>query len=300
MKAIPLVESVNILGSDWWDILWQTNFLMRKKLYFETTTYAGRIQSKLEGQWDLLRRSRETIFDEETIPVNSSYVLKKVKRPLLDSWTLIPSKPTYSLALAVFGNRLYMAAKGYKNNNIYIHFMTDSGTWSPWTQIPGATTHSPALAVFNNRLYMAVKGATDYNIYICYMKDSGTWSPWTQIPGATTHSPALAVFNNRLYMAVKGATDYNIYICYMTDSGTWSPWTQIPGATTHSPALAVFNNRLYMAVKGATDYNIYICHMTDSGTWSPWIQVPGATHSLTCPGSIQQPALHGREGSHSR
>jgi len=283
IESDPLIESVNILGSDYWDILWQTNFLMRKKLYFETSTYAGRTQSKLEGQWDLLRLSKETIFDGDTIPINSSYVVKKVKRPPEDSWRLIQSKPFYSLSLAVFGNRLYMAAKGFKNNNIYIHSMTDSGTWSLWSQIPGATTHSPALTVFKNRLYMAVKGAADYNIYICYMKDSGTWTPWTQVPGATTHSPTLAVLNDRLYIAAKGATDYNIYICYMKDSGTWTPWTQVPGATTHSPALAVLNDRLYIAVQGATIDNIYICYMRNPDTWSHWVKVPGR--------SIHPPAL---------
>ena len=82
-----LIESINILGTDWWDIMWETNFLMRKKLYFETSTYGGRSASNLDGQWDLLMRSKETSnqstftsASDETISVNSMYLLKKVRR----------------------------------------------------------------------------------------------------------------------------------------------------------------------------------------------------------------------------
>ena len=83
IESNPLVQSINIRGSDWWEIMWQTNFLMRKYLFFETTTYAGRIASRLEGQWDLRRVTKTAAdvplpasFDGE-ISVNSSYVLKR-------------------------------------------------------------------------------------------------------------------------------------------------------------------------------------------------------------------------------
>jgi hypothetical protein len=86
IESNPLVQSINIRGSDWWEIMWQTNFLMRKYLFFETTTYAGRIASRLEGQWDLRRVTKTAAdvplpasFDGE-ISVNSSYVLKRPER----------------------------------------------------------------------------------------------------------------------------------------------------------------------------------------------------------------------------
>lgn len=79
----PLVESVNILGTDWWDILWEANFLMRKKLYFETSTYAGRTASSLDGKWNLIHLiggspeddDKSFALSEEIIPVNASYIL---------------------------------------------------------------------------------------------------------------------------------------------------------------------------------------------------------------------------------
>jgi hypothetical protein len=85
IENLSSVQSINILGTDWWDILWQANFVMRKKLYFQTTTYGGYFSSALMGEWDLERLGgaandilRIVGFDEgETIPVNSTYVLRK-------------------------------------------------------------------------------------------------------------------------------------------------------------------------------------------------------------------------------
>jgi hypothetical protein len=85
IENLPSVQSVNILGKDWWDILWQVHFLMRKKLYLETHTGVGYPAGALVGQWDL-KRVRDTSndilrlvgFDEvETIVVNSTYLLEK-------------------------------------------------------------------------------------------------------------------------------------------------------------------------------------------------------------------------------
>lgn len=84
------VESVNILRSDYWQTLWQANFLMRKKLYFENTTYYA--ATTLDGQWDLKPPTMSandiihvTDFDigknandPSTLTVNSSYVLERV------------------------------------------------------------------------------------------------------------------------------------------------------------------------------------------------------------------------------
>jgi len=92
LEQNPLVASLNILGSDTWNILWPVNFLLRKKLYFETTSYAGRVASSLDGQWDLKRESGTADdmphisgFDNcaETLPVNSSYILQKANGTVL-------------------------------------------------------------------------------------------------------------------------------------------------------------------------------------------------------------------------
>ncbi|MBN1594914.1 hypothetical protein JW933_03210 [candidate division FCPU426 bacterium] len=76
----PRIHSVNILGKKYWDILWQTCFLMRKQLYFETSTYRGRVASELRGEWDLIQLSgdKKDISDSDTIiQINQDYLLKK-------------------------------------------------------------------------------------------------------------------------------------------------------------------------------------------------------------------------------
>jgi len=82
----PRIASVNILGDDWWQILWEARFLMTKRLYFETSTYAGRPASELRGEWDLVRRDTRgdasmllvgEDVPHDVIPVNSSYFLRR-------------------------------------------------------------------------------------------------------------------------------------------------------------------------------------------------------------------------------
>jgi hypothetical protein len=75
----PKVGSINILDGSWWHMLWETNFLMRKKLYFQSSTYAGRMASELNGEWDLAR-TRDVgpaAESEDIVPLNTSYYLRK-------------------------------------------------------------------------------------------------------------------------------------------------------------------------------------------------------------------------------
>ena len=92
VESDPRVESVNILRSDFWETLWRANFLMRKQLYFETTTYYDYTASRLDGQWDLrsIHGSSNDIIhvtgfgkvktgnEPDAIAVNPSYVLERV------------------------------------------------------------------------------------------------------------------------------------------------------------------------------------------------------------------------------
>ncbi|MFQ5672437.1 MAG: hypothetical protein ACE5G9_05030 [Nitrospinales bacterium] len=82
----PAVKSINLPGSMWWEILWQTNFLLRKQLYFATSTYQGRERSALRGEWDLLARRPEPVHlngfkKPRVINVNSTYRLKEAWTP---------------------------------------------------------------------------------------------------------------------------------------------------------------------------------------------------------------------------
>ena len=87
----PRVESINILRSAFWDTVWQAHFLMRKPLYFESTTYYDYTAKGLDGQWDLKTTSPsnaeiihvgsfdkvKTGSESDTIAVNSSYSLER-------------------------------------------------------------------------------------------------------------------------------------------------------------------------------------------------------------------------------
>lgn len=65
-------------------------------------------------------------------------------------WTQIPGQTSTSPSLAVEPetDRLYLAVKGYTNNNIYYQYF-DGGTWSGWSILtPGATGDTPVFNTF--------------------------------------------------------------------------------------------------------------------------------------------------------
>ncbi len=94
--AYPNVKSINVIGISWWNILWSTNFLLRKTLYFSTATYYP--ASNLDGDWDLNLIAGNTkpsfiegyiLFDNAKsvyLPINSTYKLTKGANTL--SWRL--------------------------------------------------------------------------------------------------------------------------------------------------------------------------------------------------------------------
>jgi len=82
IESISEVKSINIVDSDWWHVMWEANFLLRKKLFFRISTYSSYPASELAGQWSLESadpRSNDILaingFDKKSIPVNESYLL---------------------------------------------------------------------------------------------------------------------------------------------------------------------------------------------------------------------------------
>lgn len=53
IEAMPEVASVNLLVPDMWSRLWAHAFLLRKPHYFASHTYEGRLNTALQGDWDL-------------------------------------------------------------------------------------------------------------------------------------------------------------------------------------------------------------------------------------------------------
>lgn len=54
VEAFEDVASLNMLIPDMWSRLWANAFLLRKPQYFATHTYEGRLNTELQGEWDLV------------------------------------------------------------------------------------------------------------------------------------------------------------------------------------------------------------------------------------------------------
>lgn len=81
IEEMPEVDSVNILGYYWWDLMWENVFLMKKEQHFEISMYAGREASPLNGQWDLIASSpaQGDSACKDVVQVTPAFVLKKAK-----------------------------------------------------------------------------------------------------------------------------------------------------------------------------------------------------------------------------
>jgi hypothetical protein len=81
-------ESVNILGSSWWDLAWKSYFLMHKKQYFETWTGLGRAQGPLLADWDLQNVGSAGVVEitnekQKEVVVNQWFRLVRAERDRL-------------------------------------------------------------------------------------------------------------------------------------------------------------------------------------------------------------------------
>ena len=74
------VKSINIPEGQYWDIMWEAYFLMKKELYFEQQTYYPKSVA-LKGEWDLLRGQEKynTSDEENKVILGGKYLLKKRK-----------------------------------------------------------------------------------------------------------------------------------------------------------------------------------------------------------------------------
>jgi hypothetical protein len=53
LEGNPRVDSLNMQVDDFWSRLWANAFLLKKRQYFATHTYEGRLNTALKGSWDL-------------------------------------------------------------------------------------------------------------------------------------------------------------------------------------------------------------------------------------------------------
>ena len=116
-------------------------------------------------------------------------------------------------ALALYGDKLYMAWKRSDDAQIWFSCTSNGLTWTIPKYTGGNSTHGPALAVFDEKLYMAWKGSADRFIwYAAY--DGAEWIHKGNLNDYgvnTSHSPALATYKDggreKLYLVWKGMDD---------------------------------------------------------------------------------------------
>jgi hypothetical protein len=83
LERMPRVTSLNIRIDDFWSRLWANAFLLRKPQYFPTHSYEGRLNTALQGEWDLsdsLLRSRPA-READYVELNARFHAGRVAAP---------------------------------------------------------------------------------------------------------------------------------------------------------------------------------------------------------------------------
>jgi hypothetical protein len=160
-------------------------------------------------------------------------------------------RTSHTPALAVPGNRLYLAWKSADGDRMQISISEDAGgSWLQAIDIPGLTSHGPALTVLGTTLYRVWKEVpTDEQMHFSSSPDGKQWSAGPELkelpiePGLTSHGPALTAGpGGKLYRLWK--RDFNEEI--MMSVGTvradglvdWTPEDPVAGLTSDTPAIA--------------------------------------------------------------
>lgn len=82
LEGHPEVESLNMNVTEFWERLWANSFLLRKRQFFATHTYEGRLNTALNGDWDLnggLIQVR--LPDSDSIVLNANYSAAHTSSP---------------------------------------------------------------------------------------------------------------------------------------------------------------------------------------------------------------------------
>lgn len=83
LEQEPRVASLNMLVEDYWSRLWANAFLLKKPQYFTSHTYEGRLNTALQGEWNLSDSFLHQIplHAEDRIVVNARFHAERVAAP---------------------------------------------------------------------------------------------------------------------------------------------------------------------------------------------------------------------------
>ncbi|MEE6136089.1 S8 family serine peptidase [Mycobacterium sp. 050128] len=171
-------------------------------------------------------------------------------------------------AMAVFKNRLYLAAPSVAaghNRNLIVAASGDGAQWST-TEVTTIQLGSNAAMVpfINDKLYLAYQNNSNQNLMVASSSDGSTWSA-NEIRIPVDRCIAMAVFNSVLYVAARDS-NLNLNIASSRDGITFTGVYQTQNAG-NSLAMAVFDGKLHIAFQHNVTHNLQIVYTVDSTHW---------------------------------
>jgi len=178
-------------------------------------------------------------------------------------------------ALAVLNDRVYLAWKGWGNNDLNVMVSTNAGPAgasfsdvNKFSTSPSSQTSSaaPTLGTYDGRLFIAWKDGSDH-LNVATVVLDGLGRPFDILPladlGDTSPvNPALAELNGNLNLAWKGDGNDNLNVMVSTNEGaTFFDKTISPQTSSDAPALATDGTTLFIAWKGSGNDNLNVARV---------------------------------------
>lgn len=210
----------------------------------------------------------------------------------------LTNTPGYSqcLALAVFGNNVYIAWQEASPSEIYYKRSTDNGTtWDTNTRLTYSSGESvyPKIAAAGPNTHLVWQDNRDGNAKIFYKHSTNNGLNWSDDicltnGAASSYEPVIAVSGSNLHVTWFDNRDGNFEIFYKrsTDNGlTWEPDTQLTNTgntcATGNPSIAVLSSNVHLTWhdnRDGGDPEIYYKHSADNGTnWGPDTRLTNAS-----------------------
>ncbi|MYV97642.1 hypothetical protein [Streptomyces sp. SID3343] len=253
---------------------------IKGKPYQEHMWTFGAEQHTGEGEHHLYARTSVTVVPDVVVKSHGGVSWSLPTQPLGGTGVSAP-------ALAVFGDRLYLAVRGL-DDGVYV-CRWDGNSWSPYTQVSSwGTDDTPALAVHGGRLYLAHHNS-DNLVYVASTGDGTNWTNPVQLPGTTPYGPALGVQDGALVCAITGM-DRGIWFSRL--GTTWGAFSKHPALSTiTAPALVNQGNTLHMGLTG-TDGNPYLQSHANGG-WNTHVNLDRSWLAVGSPAlGMRNDALH--------
>jgi outer membrane protein assembly factor BamB len=151
-------------------------------------------------------------------------------------WINLVGSTTIEPAVAIFQDKLYIAAIDGSTHIWLSNINLNTQVWSGWNMWQGTYASSVTFAASTDNLAIVARGVDNSIWYRVY--DGSNWNDWTNLIGSTVIEPAAAIYQGQLYIAAIDGSSHIWLSSIDLDTQAWSGWSMWQGTYASSITFA--------------------------------------------------------------